>query len=176
VKAQYFLFSAIVGGLLLTAAAGCANAADTGSLTVTAAVDSSATLTLTDTSGPVTGITFSGAGNEVVTANEGAITVNARVSTTLGNTGTVIQVEGTDLTGETPGNVLPASDISYTHTTDFGGGTWLAGPLSNNWSTLAELTPGSGLYSGDQLYSLTIPASANDDTYTGTISYRIIGF
>jgi hypothetical protein len=175
VKAQYFLFFTIVGGLLL-ASLGCANASETGSLTVTAAVDSSATLTLTDTSGAVTGITFSGAGNEVVTANEGAITVNARVSTTLDNTGTVIQVESTNLTGETYGNVLPASDIAYTHTIDSGGGTWFAGPLSNNWTTLAELTPGSGLYSGDQLYSLTIPASANDDNYTGTISYRIIGF
>jgi hypothetical protein len=153
-----------------------AHAQNNASLAITANVDSSATLTISDTAGIASTLTFSGAGNETVPASEGVITVTARVSTTQGNTSTLIELSSTDLAGQTTGNTIPAAELAYTHTTDTGGGTWFTTPLSNNWSTLAALTPGSGLYTGDQIYTLTIPPTANDDTYAGTVNYRVVGF
>ncbi len=166
----------LVGCLAAVFSGTAAQAQNTASLAVTANIDSSATLTLSDTSGIASTLTFGGAGNETVAASEGAITVSARLSTTQGNTGTVIQIRCSDLNGQTAGNVIPASDLSYVHTTDTGGGTWFSGVLHNDWSTLADLSSGSGLYSGDQIYALTVPPGANDDTYTGTISYQVVGF
>ena len=88
----------LVGCLAAVFSGTAAQAQNTASLAVTANIDSSATLTLSDTSGIASTLTFGGAGNETVAASEGAITVSARLSTTQGNTGTVIQIRCSDLT------------------------------------------------------------------------------
>jgi hypothetical protein len=149
---------------------------NTASVLVTATIDSSATLTIENSVGPTSTVSFSGYGNESVAANEGAITVVARVSTTQGNADTILQVRATNLIGQTVGDMIPVSSISYARTEDSGGATWFDGVLNNNWTTLAEFTKGSGLYSCSQVYSMDVPASANDDTYTCTISYQVTGF
>jgi hypothetical protein len=153
-----------------------ASAATTASLTIVANIDSSADISLSNSTGTASTITFSGAGNESVNAEEGPITVTARLSTVAGNDDTIIQVKATNLVGKNPDDVIPVNDLSFTHSTDTGGGTWFSGVLSNSWTTLAVLSSGSGLYTGDQLYNLNVPASANDDTYTAIVSYQIIDY
>jgi hypothetical protein len=165
-----------VATIIPTLFPGIATADNNAHLAVTAVVRPSATITLTDSTGPASTLTFSGTDSSAVTASEGTITVMAAVSTTSGNTDTFIQVQGTDLTGDKPSDVIAASNISFVQSAGIGGATWLSGSLSNAWTTLAKLTSGSGVYSGEQTYTLKIPNSANDDTYHGTITYQIFGF
>jgi hypothetical protein len=151
---------------------------NTGTLDVQATVTSSATLTLTDTNGAASTLTFSGTGGQAVTPTEGDITVNAQVTTDADNMNTAITVSATDLTGGDSSNVIPASDLSVTHASDTGGGDWRTGTfsLSSSGPIVMAALPTSGTYSGDQAFSLAIPANANADTYTGTVTYTITGY
>jgi hypothetical protein len=163
-----------------------AKAQSTGQLAATATVTSSATLTLSDNSGPARSLTFTGTGGEAgIAATEGAITVGAQVTTAAENASTVIQTTSdVNLVGAGTGigeDAIPFADLTYT-ASDAGGpqtATWLTPALGGGatvWSTLAELTPGSGTYAGTQTFNLAIPTTAVVDTYTGNVYYKITGF
>ena len=152
-----------------------AHASSTGTLSATATISSSATLTLGDTAGTASTLTFAGVGGQNVSPSEGVITVTAQVTTDSANSSTKITVLGEDLSGVTSGNTIPVACLSYTNTVQSGGGTWHGRTLSAEAQTVATL-PGSGTYTGDQSYNLAIPANANADTYTGNVTYAIVGF
>jgi len=156
--------------------AGSASASVVGSLHLTATITPSASIVISNSAGPTDTLHFRATGDESVPANEGSVTVTAMVTTSVGNSDTTIEVKCTDLTGSNPANVIPASDVVFSHGLDTGGGSWFSGSLSNGWTTLAKLTPGSGLYTGSQTFYLNVPPTANQDTYTGTISFQIVGF
>lgn len=165
----------IAGLLALLPMAAQAVPSDSATLNATAEVTSSASLTLTQTGGgAATGLTFAGVGGANATPSEGVITVNAQVTTGSENNATVISVSSTDLTGSL-GNTIPAGALSWTHGADSGGGAWNDGTMTTNSTPFASL-PVSGTYSGDQNYTLAIPANASADNYTGTVSYVITGF